>query len=79
MTSHQTQERRVPSHPRAAEAGEGAPPPVSSPATLHLSTGKIIVTSAVIAAGLLICFAAWRWLYSLAVSGVAEWIERLAG
>ncbi|MCC5777881.1 hypothetical protein H7H48_02365 [Nitratireductor sp. B36] len=78
MTSHQTQERRVPSHPRAAEAGEGAPPPVSSPATLHLSTGKIILVWAFLVSLLLTSLAGW-WVMLLAISGVAEWIERLAG
>ncbi len=78
MTSHQTQERRVPSHPRAAEAGEGAPPPASSPATLHLSTGKIILVWAFLVSLLLTSLAGW-WVMLLAISGVAEWIERLAG
>lgn len=77
MTSHQTQERRVPSHPRAAEAGEGATPPASSPATLHLSTSKIILVWAFLVSLLLTSLAGW-WVMFLAISGVAEWIERLA-
>ncbi len=45
MTSHQAQERRVPSHPRAAEAGEGATPPASSPAAFMDQFGEVIKTA----------------------------------
>ncbi|MEC9244638.1 MAG: hypothetical protein VYB05_07700 [Pseudomonadota bacterium] len=79
MTSHQTPERRA--FPlRAATAGEGTPHPKSpfSPATLHLSTGKIILVWAFLVSLLLASLVGW-WVMLLAISGVAEWIERIAG
>lgn len=79
MTSHQTPERRA-FPPSAADAGEGTPHPSSpsSPATLHLSTGKIILVWSFLVSLLLTSLAGW-WVMLLAISGVAEWIERLAG
>ncbi len=79
MTSHQTQERRAfPLRAATAEGATRSPHDAPSAPIRHLISPQLLIAWVVLLAVGLCSLAGWAAIW-LAVSGVIDWIERIAG